>query len=49
MEGHKKIPPGVGTPKGETVINHHKDMNIIPCLAQSDKGVLVNGRNQNPA
>ena len=39
MDGHKKIPPGVGTPKGETVINHHKDMSIIPCLAQICKGV----------
>lgn len=39
MQGHKKIPPGVGTPKGETVINHHKDISIIPCFAQSDKGV----------
>ena len=40
MEGHKKIPPGVGTPKGETVINHHKDTHSISHFAPCDKGVL---------
>lgn len=50
MRGYKKIPLAVRAHRqGAKVENHHKDMSIIPCLAQFDKGVLVNGRNQNPA
>ena len=50
MDGYKKIPLAVRAHRqGGKVENHHKDMSIIPCLAQFDKGVLVNVRNQNPA
>ena len=40
MDGHKKIPLAVRAHRqGESVENHHKDISIIPCLAQFDKGV----------
>ena len=40
MDGHKKIPLTVWAHRqGGKVENHHKDINIIPCLAQFDKGV----------
>ena len=41
MQGYKKIPLGAGTPKGETVINHHKDTCSISHFARCDKGVLL--------
>ena len=41
MDGYKKIPLAVRAHRqGASVENHHKDISIIPCLAQSDKGVL---------
>lgn len=40
MDGHKKIPLAVRAHRqGAKVENHHKDISIIPCLAQICKGV----------